>query len=236
MSYGLKTPIFSSTERNQGIILTKKRTERRCYSLLDFISRGSFQIVYDTTRIKKAYGTRDYSFYYKDGASINFVTAEQLYLNDIYQNKRDYTQEKLNRRFDESVIRKNQNYALEVKDVDFEGVNFSTRDRYIKIIDHVFVGGFVGTGLPHLNYEFPYVKKIGVILPSLTYGDITDYYPNDDTWLFNVEGNRFTAGHKNGITAQREVFNAPFQAYHKAINEFTSFGSDCLIVDLSDLF
>jgi len=140
---------------------------------------------------------------------------------------------RIEKRYDLNILYDNKSYGVEITDGRY---SFSTRNRYIKIIDHLYIGGLLGLRPPSFNYKFNYVKKIGVCLPSLIYGDMSEEYPADDLWLFTVRDNEFYCRFRGHNPPAQEILHSKFQMYHKQIENFSFGASDCLIVDLSELF
>jgi hypothetical protein len=235
-----------SSFANMAICYLKKETNAPfALPMMEYSHTNQYQFVYDTIDMSKAYQARDYSRYYVKNGKVQLVKAGMPYANDIFRNylyikkhgaktSDDFlTVNRIEKVYDLNVLYDNKLYGAEISDGAY---SFSTRNRYIKIIDHFYIGGLLGLKPPSFNYKFNYVKKIGVCLPSLIYGDIADYYPPDDQWLFTVKDNQFYCRFRNYDPPAQEIVHSKFQLYNKHTQEFSFGGSDCLIVDLSDLF
>lgn len=234
-----------SSFANMAICYSRKRSIPSAAGMMEFASNSAYEFVYDTTDMCKPYQSRAMSRYYVKNGKVNIVTGEQPYTVDRF---REYIYIKqhgaktsedfkivnqIERRFDFNILYDNKSYGAEIIDGAY---SFSTRNRYIKIIDHLYIGGLLGLKPPSFNYKFNYVKKIGVCLPSLIYGDVADYYPPDDQWLFTVRDNEFYCRFNGYNPPAQEILHSKFQMYHKHTQEFNFGASDCLVVDLSDLF
>lgn len=136
-------------------------------------------------------------------------------------------------KYDESILRRNRSYGVEFKENN--KITFSTNDRYVKIIDQVFISDFLNFSPVSLNYKFEYVRKIGVALPITTYGDMADSgYINDFFITFNVVDNKFFIKVGNNL-APETISRAPYQIFEKQVREIAGLASPCLIVDLSEV-
>ncbi|MEZ7718947.1 hypothetical protein [Haemophilus paraphrohaemolyticus] len=230
---------------NMAICYSRKRSVPFAVGMMETAREPSYQFVYDTIDMSKAYRARDFSRYYVKDGKVNIVDGEPPYANDrfgeyLYIKKRGAnTSEDFNivnrieKRYDLNILYDNKSYGVEITDGRY---SFSTRNRYIKIIDHLYIGGLLGLRPPSFNYKFNYVKKIGVCLPSLIYGDMSEEYPADDLWLFTVRDNEFYCRFRGHNPPAQEILHSKFQMYHKQIENFSFGASDCLIVDLSELF
>lgn len=229
-NYGIITPQFRKTisEPNNGIFLARRVNPPAVISCSDALEGGGLHLVYDTTDIGKDYKrnispldrneTRIYNNYYKNNGRINAVLAQMIYANDT--------------KYDESVFRRNRSYGVEFKENN--KITFSTNDRYVKIIDQVFISDFLNFSPVSINYKFEYVRKIGVALPITTYGDMADGYINDFFITFNVVDNKFFIKVGNNL-APETISRAPYQIFEKQVREIAGLASPCLIVDLSEV-
>lgn len=251
MAFGIKINDKVYPDRsnyaNMGICYLQKRSVPYALPMMEVAHSNIYDFVYDTIDMSKAYKTRDYARYYVKNGNVNLIKAGQPYTNDVFTDymymkkvaKKDdfHILNSFNKRFDLNVIYDGKSHGLEIDDYEHHfRYSFSTRNRYIKIIDHLYIGGLLGLKPPSFNYKFNYVKKIGVCLPSLIYGDIADYYPPDDQWLFTVKDNQFYCRFRNYDPPAQEIVHSKFEMYHKQTTGFIQGGSDCLIVDLSEFF
>lgn len=229
--YGIITPQFRKTikEPNNGIFLVKKRNPPTAISCSDTLEGGILHLIYDTIDIGKDYQrivdplNRDdkgfYNNYYKNNGRINMILAAQVYSRDL--------------RYDENILRRNRLYGVEFKENN--KITFSTNDRYVKIIDQVFISDFLNFSPVSINYKFEYARKIGVALPITTYGDMhDDGYINDFFTTFNVVDNKFFIKVGNNL-APETISRAPYQIFEKQVREIAGLASPCLIVDLSEV-
>lgn len=250
MTFGIKVNNQLYPDHNgyahMGICYVKKRSAPYALPMMETAGNFIYDFVYDTIDMSKAYKSSRFSNYYIPNGTVNVVKAAPPYTDDIV---RYYLMDKkigrenweitneFNKKYDLNILYDNKSHGLEINDYenDFR-FSFSTRNRYIKIIDHLYIGGLLGLKPPSFNYKFNYVKKIGVCLPSLIYGDIADYYPPDDQWLFTVKDNQFYCRFRNYDPPAQEIVHSKFEMYRKQTTGFIQGGSDCLIVDLSEFF
>lgn len=231
-NYGIITPQFRKniSEPNNGIFLARRINPPAVISCSDTLEGGALHLVYDTTDIGKDYqriispldmNERGiYNNYYKNNGRINAVLAQMIYANDT--------------KYDESVFRRNRSYGVEFKENN--KITFSTNDRYVKIIDQVFISDLFDARPQSLNYRFNYVRKIGVALPITTYGDMhDDGYITDFFITFNVVDNRFFVKVGNNNLPSETVTHAPYQNFERQVREIGGLASPCLIVDLSEV-
>lgn len=231
--HGIITPQFrkSVTDINNGIFLSRRLSVPFIMSGSDSLSNGGLQLVYDTTNIGKDYkrlinpldqrDNRIYNNYYKRDGRINVLLAQMIYANDV-QN------------YDESVMRRNRTHG--VMFIHNGKITFSTNDRYVKVIDQVFISDMFDTRPQSLNYRFNYVRKIGVALPITTFGDMhDDGYISDFFITFNVVDNRFFVKVGNNDLPPETVTHAPYQNFERQVREIGGLASPCLIVDLSEV-
>lgn len=228
--YGIITPQFRQTIRdiNNGIFLSRRGSASAVMSCSDSLTNGALQLVFDTTNIGKDYQriidplnheNGIYNNYVKRDGRINTVLAQMIYANDT--------------KYDESVFRRNRSYGVEFKENN--KITFSTNDRYVKIIDQVFISDLLDFRPQSLNYKFNYVRKIGVALPITTYGDMhDDGYISDFFITFNVVDNRFFVKVGNNL-APETVSRVPYQIFEQQVREIAGLASPCLIVDLSEV-
>lgn len=229
--YGIITPQFKKTIRNpnNGIFLSRRGNTPAVMSCGDSLKNGTLQLVYDTTDIGKDYqrainpfNRNDggfYNNYVKNNGRINTVVAQMVYANET--------------RYDESILRRNRAYGVQFKDGN--KIIFSTNDRYVKIIDQVFVSDLLDYRPVSLNYRFEYVRKIGVALPITVFGDMKDNgYVNNFFITFNVVDNRFFVKVGNNL-APETVSRVPYQIFEQQVREIAGLASPCLIVDLSEV-
>lgn len=228
--YGIITPQFRQTIRdiNNGIFLSRRGSASAVMSCSDSLTNGALQLVFDTTNIGKDYQriidplnheNGIYNNYVKRDGRINTVLAQMIYANDT--------------KYDESVFRRNRSYGVEFKENN--KITFSTNDRYVKIIDQVFISDLLDFRPQSLNYKFNYVRKIGVALPITTYGDMhDDGYFSDFFITFNVVDNRFFVKVGNNL-APETVSRVPYQIFEQQVREIAGLASPCLIVDLSEV-
>lgn len=229
--YGIVTPQFRKTirEPNNGIFLSRRFSPSAVISCSDSLGRGALHLVFDTTNIGKDYQRiinplnheegGIYNNYVKRDGRINTILASMVYANDI--------------RYDEAVMRRNRAYGVQFKRSD--QITFSTNDRYVKIIDQVFISDLFDSRPISINYRFDYVRKIGVALPITTFGDMHDgAYISDFFITFNVVDNRFFVQVGNHI-AQETVAHNPYQIFERQVREIGGLASPCLIVDLSEV-
>ena len=228
--YGIITPQFRQTIRdiNNGIFLSRRGSASAVMSCSDSLTNGALQLVFDTTNIGKDYQriidplnheNGIYNNYVKRDGRINTVLAQMIYANDT--------------KYDESVFRRNRSYGVEFKENN--KITFSTNDRYVKIIDQVFISDLLDFRPQSLNYKFNYVRKIGVALPITTYGDMhDDGYISDFFITFNVVDNRFFVKVGNNL-APETVSRGPYQIFEQQVREIAGLASPCLIVDLSEV-
>ena len=228
--YGIITPQFRQTIRdiNNGIFLSRRGSASAVMSCSDSLTNGALQLVFDTTNIGKDYQriidplnheNGIYNNYVKRDGRINTVLAQMIYANDT--------------KYDESVFRRNRSYGVEFKENN--KITFSTNDRYVKIIDQVFISDLLDFRPQSLNYKFNYVRKIGVALPITTYGDMhDDGYISDFFITFNVVDNRFFVKVGNNL-APETVLRVPYQIFEQQVREIAGLASPCLIVDLSEV-
>lgn len=228
--YGIITPQFRQATRdlNTGIFLSKRGSTPAVMSCSDSLGNGVLQLVFDTTNIGKDYQriidplnheNGIYNNYVKIDGRINTVLAQMIYANEI--------------KYDESILRRNRSYGVEFKENN--KITFSTNDRYVKVIDQVFISDLFDARPQSLNYRFNYVRKIGVALPITTYGDMADGgYINDFFITFNVVDNKFFIKVGNNL-APETISRAPYQIFEKQVREIAGLASPCLIVDLSEV-
>lgn len=229
--YGIITPQFrkSISDRNNGIFLSRKGNVPAVMSCSDALTNGGLQLVYDTTDIGKdyqrsinpfnRYDNGFYNNYVKNNGRINVVAAQMVYANEL--------------RYDENILRRNRAYGVQLKRNN--EIIFSTNDRYVKIIDQIFVSDIFDYRPVSLNYRFDYVRKIGVALPITVYGDMKDNGYIDDFFItFNVVDNRFFIKVGNNISPET-VSRSPYQIFEKQVREIAGLASPCLIVDLSEV-
>ena len=223
--YGIVTPQFRKTikEPNNGIFLARRGNPPAVISCSDTLEGGGLHLVYDTTDIGKDYqriispldmNERGiYNNYYKNNGRINAVLAQMIYANDT--------------KYDESVFRRNRSYGVEFKENN--KITFSTNDRYVKIIDQVFISDLFDARPQSLNYRFNYVRKIGVALPITTYGDMhDDGYITDFFITFNVVDNRFFVKVGNNNLPSETVTHAPYQNFERQVREIGGLASSVL--------
>ena len=236
-----------SSFANMGICYVQKKSAPYALPMMENAKTHRYDFVYDTIDMSKAYKSRRYSNYYVKNGNVNIVKGAPPYADDIfrlYQNMKKVEKKEdfhlidvINKRYDFNILYDGKSHGLEIDDYDNEfRYSFSTRHRYIQIIDHIYIGGLLGLKPPSFNYKFNYVKKIGVCLPTLIYGDIADNYPPDDQWLFTVKNNEFYCRFNNYDPPAQEIVHSKFEMYHKQTTGFIQGGSDCLIVDLSEFF
>ena len=231
--YGIITPQFRQTTRdlNTGIFLSRRGSASAVMSCSDSLTNSALQLVFDTTDIGKDYqriinplNREDngiYNNYYKRDGRINIILAQMIYANDI-------------NRYDESIMRRNRTHG--VMFIDRGRVKFNTNDRYVKIIDQIFISDLLDYKPQSHNYRFDYVRKIGVALPITTYGDMhDDGYITDFFITFNVVDNRFFVKVGNNNLPSETVTHAPYQNFERQVREIGGLASPCLIVDLSEV-
>lgn len=228
--YGIVTPQFRKTirEPNNGIFLSRRVSPSAVMSCSDSLGRGVLQLVFDTTNIGKDYQRiidplnhegGIYNNYVKRDGQMNTIIAQMVYANEA--------------RYDENIMRRNREYGIQFKYNN--KITFSTNDRYVKIIDQVFISDLLNFRPQSLNYRFDYVRKIGVALPITTYGDMhDDGYINDFFITFNVVDNRFFVKVGNNL-APEIVSRVPYQIFEQQVREIAGLASPCLIVDLSEV-
>lgn len=229
--YGIITPQFrkSISDKNNGIFLARRVSPPAVMSCSDALGGGGLHLVYDTTDIGKDYqryisplhnfDTRFYNNYYKNNGRINVILAQQVYANET--------------KYDEAIMRRNRSYGVQFK-LNNE-ITFSTNDRYVKIIDQVFISDIFDSRPKSSNYRFDYVRKIGVALPISTFGDMRDgAYMDDFRITFNVVDNRFFVKFADEL-APETVAHSPYQIFERQVREIGGLASPCLIVDLSEV-
>lgn len=239
MYYGIRTPAVelpNPSNENEALLLCKKY-EGISFAphLADGLARGAIPLVYDTIDMSKDYQNLENNFYYKRDRSVKLIQARQPYIDSVF--RREAYDEGFAKLYDLSIMRDNKQYGVEVKNIGFNGINFSTRDRHVKIIDHIYLGQGNSTIVePNVfHFEFPYVRKIGVALPSTLYWDISDSYPSDNIVLFSVVDNRFYCRWNGQQPPAKQVGHTPFQKYRETRSSHHLFASDVLIVDLSEV-
>lgn len=231
--YGIITPQFRQAARdlNRGIFLSKRLSPSAVMSCSDSLNNGVLQLVFDTTNVGKDYQriinplnqeNGIYNNYYKRDGRINTILANMVYMYDDFY------------RYDESIMRRNRTHGVML--IDRGRVKFNTNDRYVKIIDQIFISDLLDFRPQSLNYRFDYVRKIGVALPITTYGDMhDDGYITDFFITFNVVDNRFFVKVGNNNLPSETVTHAPYQNFERQVREIGGLASPCLIVDLSEV-
>lgn len=232
VKYGIFTPQFRKTtnEPNTGIFLSRNLSTPSVLSASDTLGGGALQLVYDTTDIGKdyqryvnpldRYDTGFYNNYVKRNGRINFILAQMVYDN--------------NARFEENIMRRNRSHGILF--IENNQITFNTNDRYVRVIDQVFISDIFDNRPLSLNYRFNYVRKIGVALPTTVFGDM-----HDDGYLtpffitFNVVDNRFFVKVGNNNLPNEIVTHAPYQNFERQVREIGGLASPCLIVDLSEV-
>ncbi|MGP1493883.1 MAG: hypothetical protein ACTTIS_00835 [Streptobacillus sp.] len=225
MSYGVITPKFNSTENNTMMIIHHSMSNHKTVvGVSDTLRRKQFHIVHNSRNIGKVYGTRENSLYVcKDNINIYIAgPAHTYYNNDIFTTyNKDIA-------IDSSI-----KYGLETADRPISTF-FSTRSRYIRIIDQIYVSTIYG-GLTNCNFKFSYVRKIGVALPATIRGDLSDNYPDNYSMVFNIFNNTFQSIFYNNLARETTV-TRPFEIHDKQVsNGEAIFGSPAYIFDLSSL-
>ena len=226
-NYGIITPQF--IKQNNGIFLARRVNPPAVISCSDTLNGGGLHLVYDTTDIGKDYkrsvtgldsrDTRIYNNYYKNNGRINAILAQTVYVNDT--------------KYDENILRRNRPYGVQLKRNN--EIIFSTNDRYVKIIDQIFVSDLLNFAPVSINYKFEYVRKIGVALPITTYGDMSDSgYITYFFITFKVVDYKLFIKVGNNL-APETISRAPYQIFEKQVREIAGLASPCLIVDLSEV-
>lgn len=174
------------------------------------------------------------------GDNMNIVIAGTAYygsdtLRNYLRNPYDSeTRREYNRKYTENIFYNNDSYGLAIKD---EGNNnkrtYTSKNRPLQIIDHFWLGSY-GSDIPKFNYKFNYVKKIGVVLPSFHYPDISEWHRDDRAFLYTISGNEFKSS-LNGYTPGLKQVNRKYELYDECIANGNFSISDVLVVDLSDL-
>ena len=225
MSYGVITPKFNSTKENLSMVIHNHMSSNTVLGVTDTLREKHFHVVHDSRNIGKGYGTLENTIYIcKD--QINYYVVGPAY---TYYNFDQF------KKFDQDiVIDKSIKYGLETADRPIRHF-FSTRARYMRIIDQVYFSTMFDADTVACNFKFSYVKRIGVALPASIFGDSRDNYPDDYSQVFNVFNNSFQVTFYN--RSEREtIVTRPFEIHNRQVsNNQAVFGSPAYIFDLSSL-
>lgn len=225
MSYGVITPKFNSTEDNTMMIIHHSMSKNMVVGVSDTLRKRQFHIVYESRNIGKVYDTTENSMYICNG-DINFYIAGPAH---TYYNNDIFTTYNKDIAIDSSI-----KYGLETADRPIRTF-FSTRSRYIRIIDQVYFRTIEGSGVVNCNFKFSYTRKVGVALPATIFGDSRDNYPDRYSMIFNVFNNTFQSILYNNLARETTV-TRPFEIHDKQVsNGEAIFGSPAYIFDLSSL-
>ena len=229
MAYGIITPQFKSTDENMMFIIHTGVESRVCGPVTD-IKYQRFLIVHDTTNIGKTYDNPKNTFYVKEDGRIKLYVAGPMYHKPyINAGNTAFLNVDEGLAFDSSI-----GYGLVVLEGNNQ-IRFTTRNRYIKIIDQVFFR-VLGDDYGYLdcNLKFNYVKKIGVVLPPSIRGDTFDGYPSNFFFVFDVVGNSLVFRRGNAGAGPQTVLNSPFENYRNQ-SRIAPTSSMALIFDLTGL-
>lgn len=226
MSYGIITPKFNSTEENAMMIIHNRMSNTTVRSVSDTLRDRQFHIVYDSRNIGKIYDTVKNSVYVC-GSDIKFYVAGPAH---TYYNTDSFTMYDRDIAIDRSI-----RYGLETAERPIRTF-FSTRSRYIRIIDQVYFRTLIsGYGITNCNLKFSYVSKIGVALPATIFGDTTGGYLDPYAMIFNVFDNKFQSVLNNNWVGETTL-TRPFEMHDRQVyNNEAVFGSPAYIFDLSGL-
>lgn len=228
MTYGIKTPNFSSDQPNMLFIIQNEvNSSKTVPDLNTGLIRRRMHIIHDTRNIGKVYDITDTPLYICED-NINTYTATTYYnsasYSDIY-----------NSYYRDFIIDERIKYGVEVKNIPRER-QFSSRNKFVRIIDQVYFKSMFSTGMVECNFRFNHVRKIGVALPAIIFGDTTSGYVDHFWQTFSVFDNVLQVKIKNRNLVNETVINRPYEVQDRQIsNNETWFGSPALIFDLSSL-
>lgn len=229
MAYGIKTPNFSSDQPNMLFIIQNEVNNlKNVPDLNTGLLFRRMHIIHNTRNIGKVYGVTDTPLYVCEN-NINTYTATTYY-NPPSNNGSPYDFSDHNFATDNSI-----KYGVEVKNIPRER-QFSSRNKFVRIIDQVYFKSMFSTGMVECNFRFKHVKKIGIALPAIIYGDTTSNYVDDFWQTFSVFDNILQVKIKNRNLVNETVINRPYEVQDRQINNNeTWFGSPALIFDLSNV-
>lgn len=228
MTYGIKTPNFSSDQPNMLFIIQNEvNSSKTVPDLNTGLIRRHMHIIHDTRNIGKVYDITDTPLYICED-NINTYTATTYYnpasYSDIY-----------NSYYRDFIIDERIKYGVEVKNIPRER-QFSSRNKFVRIIDQVYFKSMFSTGMIECNFRFNHVRKIGVALPAIIFGDTTSRYVDHFWQTFSVFDNVLQVKIKNRNLVNETVINRPYEVQDRQIsNNETWFGSPALIFDLSNV-